>query len=99
MQDKILRTEVQGALNLSAKSDDALLPHLVVLAADVDQVAGVDDEWTDVVFGAQLLHAGGFLWFNLGRAPHAGARREYLEGVCANLFRAQNSVGCAAGGA
>src|ERR1700683_2835296 len=92
MKDEIFGAELERALDLAAKASDALLANLACLAADIDQVTGVDDERANVVFDAQLAHAMGLLWIDLGRAPHTRARRKDLEGVGADLTRALNGI-------
>ncbi len=44
MQHQILRAEGKGALDLAAKGCDALGADLYILAAHVDQVAGMNHE-------------------------------------------------------
>jgi hypothetical protein len=83
----------QRPLDLAAKGRDALLAHLVRLAAHVDQVAGMNHQRPHVELRAQLAHPGGLLGVHLGRAPHARARGENLQGVGANLPRPLDGVG------
>ena len=76
MQDKIFGAEDQRALDFAAKRRDALLADLGGLAADVHQVAGVDDQRADVEFGAQVPACARPVWGRLwARATCAGWRK------------------------
>jgi len=45
----------------------------------------VDDQWCAVIFAAKPLQLKGMSRVDSGRTPHARTRREYLEGIRANL--------------
>ena len=92
MENEILGAQDQRTLDLAAKTGNAFLANLRRLAANVDQVAGVDDQRADVKLGPQLAHPLRLLRVHLRRAPHPRARGEDLEGVRANLPRAFDGV-------
>src|SRR5258708_3992787 len=96
MEHEIFRAKRESALDLSAKSDDALLAHFLVLAAHVHQIAGVNDQRAYVVLGAQGTHTLALLGIDLGRLPHARAGGEDLEGVGADFARPLDCRGWAA---
>ena len=97
MQHQILGAQGEGALDLGAKGGDAFRANLLGLAADVNQIAGVNHQRADIEFGAQLLHAGALFRVDFGSAPHARAGGEDLQGVGADFAGALDGVGCAAG--
>ena len=96
MEDEVFCAERECALDFAAKGSNAFFAHLLRLAADVDQVAGVDDQGTNIERRAQLPHAFGLLGVDLGRAPHARARRKNLKGVGADLACALDGIRSAA---
>jgi len=97
MQHQVLCAEGEGTLDLAAKGRDAFGANFIGLAADINQVAGMDDQRADVELGAQLLHADALFGIDFGGAPHARAGGENLQGVCADFAGALDGVGCAAG--
>ncbi len=97
MEHQVFGTQLERALNLSAKGGDALFANLIGLAANIDQVARVDDQRAYVELGAKLFHAGGLRWVNLGSTPHTRAGGKDLESVGADLARFFYGARCAAG--
>ena len=93
MQNQVFGAECQGALDLAAKRHDALLTKLGRLAADVDQVAGMNHERADVVFSADSPHALGLLRVDLLRPPHPRTRRKDLQCIRADLVRPIDRIG------
>ncbi len=76
MQNQILGAEREGALYLATQGPDGVGPHRLRLAAEVDQVAGVDDQRRAGVERAQLRHAVAVLGSDRRcRATCAGWRR------------------------
>ena len=99
MQDQELSAEGERALDFSVKGNDAFFAYFLGLAANVDEVTGMDHQRANVELGAKFFHPRGLLGVDFGGAPHARAGGKYLESVGANLRGALDSVGCAAGGA
>ncbi len=99
MEDEVLGAEGEGALDLSSKSQNGVGADGFGLAAEVDEIAGVDGDGADVVQGAELAHPGGVFGFDRGGAPHAGAGGEDLEGVGAGFDGAVDGGPAASGGA
>src|SRR5580658_1934351 len=96
MQDQILGAEGQGPLDLAAKRHHALLAEVLGLAADVNQIASMNDERPDFVLRTKFLHSLALTRIRLGRAPHARARGKDLQGIGADLFGALHGVRCSA---
>src|SRR5271156_2845798 len=84
MEDEIFGAEGEGTLHFPTQGLDGVGPHRSGLAAEIDQVAGVNDQRRAGVKGAQLLHAVTVLRRKDASSPHAGAGREDLEGVGAD---------------
>jgi len=99
MEDEELRAKGQGALDLSAKGCDGVGAHGLRLAADVDEIAGVDGNGANAELGAQLAHLERVGWLDCGGPPHAWAGGEDLEGVGTDLDCAIDRRPSAAGGA
>ena len=97
MQDQVFGAEGEGALDLPAEGGNGLLAEEGGLAAQVDEIAGVDDEGKTVVVLAETAHLGAVVLRQGLGAPHAGARGEDLEGVRAEfvgtLGRAEDAAG------
>src|SRR5215831_4524475 len=93
MENEVFGAEHEGALDFAAKGHDALLAKISGLAADVDQVAGVDDQRANVEFCALRAHALSLFGVDLLWTPHAGAGGEDLEGVGANFVRPIDGIG------
>ena len=92
MEDEVVGAEGEGALDFTAHAHDTFFTDDLRLAAEIDQVAGVDGEGADFIFGAEFMHALGLDEINAGGPPHAGAGGKDLEGVGADFVRAQNGV-------
>src|ERR1700752_1134021 len=56
MQDQVIGTNGQGALEFAAKGFDGFLQKQFVGAGEVHEIVGVDDERLEIVLGAQLQH-------------------------------------------
>jgi hypothetical protein len=98
MEDEVFSAEGEGALDFAAEGRDGFLADDIRLAAEVDEVAGVDDEGGAVELGAEGAHLFAMGGLELGGTPHAGAGGEDLKGVGADLMRALGGAKDASGG-
>ena len=73
MEDEIVGTQGQSALDFSAEGDDGFLADLARLAAEIDEIAGVDRHRSAVIFDAELLKLLGVRRIDARGAPHARA--------------------------
>ena len=99
MEDEVLGAEGEGAFDFAAEGLRRVDADGLGLAAEVDEIAGVDGDGADVVLGAQGEHFGGVLGLDGRGLPGAWAGGKYLEGVGAGLDRAIDGGPDAAGGA
>ena len=99
VQDQIVSAEGKRTFDLSAKRGDTFFADVAGLAADVDEIAGVDDERADIQRLAQCTHPNALCRVDLGGAPHARTRGEHLKCVGADFARTFDGVGRAARGA
>ena len=91
MEDEVFGAECEGSLDLAAEGSGGVEADGFGLAAEVDEVAGVDGDGADVVFGSEFAHLCGVFRFDGGGLPLTGARGEDLEGVCAGF---DGSIDC-----
>ncbi len=99
MEDEVIGAEGERALDFLAKAGDAFGAHLFGLAAEVDEIAGVNHERRDVMRGPQFAQAGSLLGVHR-RGRHMRGLDENIWKVLAPTARARRSgVGGAARGA
>ena len=98
MEDEVFGAEGESADDFFPESGNGFLANEVGLAAEIDEVAGVDDEGEAVVVAAEAAHLVAVGGLQRGGAPHAGAGGEDLEGVRADLMGALGGAKDASGG-
>ena len=76
------------ALDLAAKGGDRVAADFFGLAAEVDEIAGVNDQRRAVIFCAQPLHLVAVGGGDLRGTPHARAGGKYLKSVGAHCLGA-----------
>src|SRR5262249_52489883 len=79
------------------ESGDGFRPHFPRLAAEIDQIADVDDERLDVELLPQLAEPPAVCSRRRAGPPHARARRKDLEGVGSDLVGTLRSAPDASG--
>src|SRR3569833_2030573 len=93
MQHEILGAQHQSPLDLASEAHYTLLAKLLCLAADIDQVAGVNDQRTHIELCALRAHPLGLLGVDLLRPPHPRTGRKDLQCIGADLVRPIYSIG------
>ena len=56
MEDEVFGAEGECAVDLAAKGGDRVAADFLRLAAEIDEITGMDDQRRAVVFGAEALH-------------------------------------------
>ena len=92
MENKVVGAESEAAFEFSAEGGDGFFMEGGVGSGEVDEVAGVNHEWLEIVFAAEKTHRLALWVAESVRRPLARARGENLEGVTAKPIDAFGGV-------
>jgi hypothetical protein len=92
MNNKIVRAELNAALDLLTKRGDRLLADCIVRRGEVDEVVRVDDDGRDAGLRAHALERLDLFRFERASLPPARVAREDLHRVRAERLSLEQGV-------